>query len=382
MYSYIGHTPMAVVKLQVRYLLIKNGQWFYQRRIPPALLSRYNNGKTHILESLQTRDLSVARKRIVARADRDNKLWADMRRDPQLMSVAVDHDARSLIEKWDLEAGRTPEWYEEGWFDKMQDQYGDAWHDLQVDGHSPQRRDELIERLVTPAERQAFRLLKPQAKSEPRLSDALAIYLEVHRKGHVDTKFTQHTTLSMNVAIDTLGNPTLASITRSDARKVRDAIKGVTSTVRRRLRVIVAVVNKAILELNLPITNPFKQLEIVDEGHDKDERKPFSPSEHVVIAEACRRLDDDVRWLMAILLDTGMRPREAVGLRVADVHLDTSVPYVHLRPHKERQLKTKNSEREGATCRCQPLGGSARHGGYYHAPLVPSLRISLWSQLE
>ncbi|MGO9769760.1 MAG: DUF6538 domain-containing protein, partial [Roseiarcus sp.] len=36
---------------------------FYQRRIPPALLSRYNNGKTHILESLQTRDLSVARKR-------------------------------------------------------------------------------------------------------------------------------------------------------------------------------------------------------------------------------------------------------------------------------------------------------------------------------
>jgi len=49
----------------------------------------------------------------------------------------------------------------------------------------------------------------------------------------------------------------------------------------------VAVVNKAILELNLPITNPFKQLEIVDEGHDKDERKPFSPEDHVTIAEAC-----------------------------------------------------------------------------------------------
>jgi len=31
---------------------------------------------------------------------------------------------------------------------------------------------------------------------------------------------------------------------------------------------------------------------------------------------------------------------------VADVHLDTSVPYVHLRPHKERALKTKNSERK------------------------------------
>ena len=159
-------------------------------------------------------------------------------------------------------------------------------------------------------------------------------------------KFTQLTTLAMNVAIDTLGNPTLASITRADARKVRDAIKGVTSTVRRRLRVIVAVVNKAILELNLPITNPFKQLEIVDEGNDTNSKVPFTPEEHVTIAEACRAKDDEVRWLMAILLDTGMRPREAAGLRVADVHLDVPVPFVHVRPYKERKLKTKNSERK------------------------------------
>ncbi len=44
----------------IRYLLPRaNGLLFYQRRIPPALLSRYNNGKTHILESLQTRDLQI-----------------------------------------------------------------------------------------------------------------------------------------------------------------------------------------------------------------------------------------------------------------------------------------------------------------------------------
>jgi hypothetical protein len=214
--------------VSIRYLLPRaNGLLFYQRRIPPSLLSRYN-GKTHMLESLQTRDLSVAWKRIAVLAHRDNQLWTDMRRDPNLMSTAVDHDARALIERRELEVGKEPEWYEDGWFDQMQEKYGDDFYDIQTGNHSPERRDELIERLVTPAEREAFRLLKPQAKSEPRLSDALALYLNIHAKGHVDIKFTQLTTLAMNVAIDTLGNPTLASITRADARKVRDNINGVT----------------------------------------------------------------------------------------------------------------------------------------------------------
>ncbi len=62
--------------VSIRYLLPRaNGLLFYQRRIPPQLLGRYN-GKTHILESLQTRDLSVARKRIAVLAYRDNQLWA------------------------------------------------------------------------------------------------------------------------------------------------------------------------------------------------------------------------------------------------------------------------------------------------------------------
>jgi hypothetical protein len=142
------------ITVSVRYLLNKNGQWFYQRRIPPSLLSRYNNGKTHILESLQTRELSVARKRIAALAHRDNQLWADMRRDPKLMSTAVDHDAHALIERWDLEPGKTPEWYEDDWFDQMTLKYGDAFHDIQTGSHSPERRDRLIEELIEPAERQ------------------------------------------------------------------------------------------------------------------------------------------------------------------------------------------------------------------------------------
>ena len=34
-------------------------------------------------------------------------------------------------------------------------------------------------------------------------------------------------------------------------------------------------------------------------------------------------LDDDLRWLIALLSDTGMRLREAVGLLKSDIILDT-----------------------------------------------------------
>ena len=60
-----------------------------------------------------------------------------------------------------------------------------------------------------------------------------------------------------------------------------------------------------------------------------------------------------MRWLVALLSDTGMRLGEAVGLSVEDVHLNDEIPYVDITPHPWRRLKTKGSER------CVPLVGEA-----------------------
>jgi integrase len=57
------------------------------------------------------------------------------------------------------------------------------------------------------------------------------------------------------------------------------------------------------------------------------------------------RLDDDIRWLVALISDTGMRLSEAVGLRQHDLQLDHEVPHVALVPHATRRLKTDSSER-------------------------------------
>ena len=59
----------------------------------------------------------------------------------------------------------------------------------------------------------------------------------------------------------------------------------------------------------------------------------------------CRNLDDDMRWLLALLSDTGMRLGEAVGLSTEDVCLDDEAPHINIIPHPWRRLKTRGSER-------------------------------------
>jgi len=72
---------------------------------------------------------------------------------------------------------------------------------------------------------------------------------------------------------------------------------------------------------------------------------PLTAEELKRLSEACRRENDDLRRLLAMLLDTGMRLSEAAGLHVTDIHLDHEFPYVEVRPNKARRLKTSNSKR-------------------------------------
>ena len=77
------------------------------------------------------------------------------------------------------------------------------------------------------------------------------------------------------------------------------------------------------------------------------------------IKEECHRLDDDMRWLVALLCDSGLRLGEATGLAKDDLVLDHSIPHVKVKPHPWRSLKTVGSERE-----------------------VPLIGISLWAAKE
>ncbi len=73
------------------------------------------------------------------------------------------------------------------------------------------------------------------------------------------------------------------------------------------------------------------------------------------IQAKCREHDDELRWLVALVSDTGMRLAEAAGMTREDISPgDDGSFYARVRPHPWRRLKTKGSERE------VPLEGEAR----------------------
>ena len=59
----------------------------------------------------------------------------------------------------------------------------------------------------------------------------------------------------------------------------------------------------------------------------------------------CRQMDDEPRWLISLLSDSGMRLSEALGLAKEDIKLDEPLPHIRLIPHPWRRLKTRSSER-------------------------------------
>jgi len=72
----------------------------------------------------------------------------------------------------------------------------------------------------------------------------------------------------------------------------------------------------------------FSKLKIPHEAADTGSREPFTPEELRSIARSCERADDDLRHLVAIILDTGARLSEIVGLRREDVKLTGPVPHL------------------------------------------------------
>ena len=100
-----------------------------------------------------------------------------------------------------------------------------------------------------------------------------------------------------------------------------------------------SIINLNIREYGLDGSNAFSGTYMPDR-HDAPKRKPIPVEILKVIQSECQSTDDEPRWLVALISDTGMRLSEAAGLSKDDIHLDEEVPYVDIRPHSWRRLKT------------------------------------------
>ena len=154
----------------------------------------------------------------------------------------------------------------------------------------------------------------------------------------------------LSIVLNNLVSPWISflkSYSSSDGAKFRDWLieQGMgINTVKRVFSSVRSIVNLVISEEGLDCSNGFAGTYFPDIERI-DERKPIPVELIKRVQHKCKKQDDDLRWLVALLSDSGMRLGEAVGLLKYDIKLDAEIPHINLKPHQWRTLKTKGSER-------------------------------------
>jgi integrase len=187
----------------------------------------------------------------------------------------------------------------------------------------------------------------------PLLSEALAKYLLLKGEGK-DKTFVRGANRNIQYVTDHLGDRPIDAYTSADAASLRDKLmdNGLSvSSVKRNFSTIRSIINLTITEQGLDCINAFARTYMPDD--DRKRRLPIPIDCIKSIQADCHDADDDMRWVVALLSDTGMRLGEAVGLATTDINLSDKIPHINITPHPWRRLKTKGSER------CIPLLGKA-----------------------
>ena len=187
------------------------------------------------------------------------------------------------------------------------------------------------------------RLNDVEEDNSPTISDALELYLRL--KGiDKDKTFIRTANRNIEYIIKVLGNKSIRLYSSSEAGKFRDWLleQGMSnSTLKRVFSSVKAIINLSISEYGLDITNPFSKVFLP--MIDSNIRESIPEKEIKAIQSISRKEDDELRWLLSLLSDSGMRLSEALGLTKDDIKLNNPIPHTSVIPHPWRRLKTKSS---------------------------------------
>jgi integrase len=333
----LGH----IFSVSIKYVYQRGNTYYYQRKIPQDLLSRYP-GIRHIKVNLKTNEPAQVAKKVRDLNRQYESTWAAMRGNPNLQPLSTREAAVKLLDQYGLkpQPANNDESFRDGFIELLQGKY-----EAHVQGDEELYHSTGPEDCLDLVELEALRLLNEEPKF--RLSDALQLYLHGH-KNKDRKKFRADAERAWGRLITLIGDKELEQVTRTDAndfvsRGIAEGAK--TTTIERHISILRAIFNVAIVEREIAKTNPFLRLRIPGLGEDSKAREPFDNDQLITLIQECRKEDDDIRWLLALQVDLGCRIAEAAGLTLEDLHLDAPIPYVSIRPHPWRTLKTKSSKR-------------------------------------
>ena len=179
------------------------------------------------------------------------------------------------------------------------------------------------------------------------LLDARDNYLKLKGEGK-DHVFERTVDRNVNYFIEAVGNRDLSDYSSTDGARFRDFLldKGlVVSSIKRIFSSLGPIIKLMIQEHGLSAISPLVGT-YMPSGGKKDKRQPIPIETIKRIQSVCMDMNDDLRWVIALVSDTGMRLAEVCGLERNDVVLDAPIPHITLQPNSARRLKTESSERK------------------------------------
>jgi integrase len=358
------------MKIDTPNLVLRGKIFYFNKRVPNDLVAHYGS-KMHKL-SLQTTDLIEATRKAATTA----KLLADEYKNiregnttPESVIQAAQKILKSYgawghsdkpfnVREYEEEIGA--EQFRDALFEKAfkwaqeQQAKGDT-----RDIHDIYNSIQVEDGFLTPAELTALQLLRKKEEEKQNkaqgviyLSDAVTMYFKEHERGN-DPTFHAFTTRHMNYIIESLGDLPLTELSRKvHGFKLRDDLvskKFKTATIKRILTTANAIVNSAILNYELPMQSPFRQLTIQGFGLDKKPVPEFSVKLKADLLKKFAKEKSSVAILIRMLLGTGARVGEIAGLAMKDLYLDHKIPHLVIQPNDVRtRLKNDNSKRQVA----------------------------------
>ncbi len=204
-----------------------------------------------------------------------------------------------------------------------------------------------LSRLVLPAEHLILKNVDEGTHSNaPKLSEALKTYLRLKSEGR-DEVFVRGATRNIKRVIRYLGDKPIDMYSSSEAATVRDKElkRGISvASIKRNFSTVRSVINLSISENGINCVNAFSRTFMPET--EKGKRHPIPLETIKSIRNKCMKENDEMRWIILLLSETGMRLGELVGLLKKDIILEKSIPYIDLRPHSWRSLKTLGSARQ------------------------------------
>jgi hypothetical protein len=187
----------------------------------------------------------------------------------------------------------------------------------------------------------------PQHSRGPSLSEALETYLSLKGAGRSMT-FETGARRSIGYLLEVAECKPIDAYQRRDANALREFLRErglAKESIARNLTNVRAVINFVLREHGIQPNTAFSGIYL---GENEAPKRRYVPTADELrrLQQMCKQYDDEPRWILGLISDTGLRLSEAIGLSKEDVCLSSDIPHINVVPRPWRRLKTLTSERK------------------------------------